>query len=222
MAFFADLEGREVPVDFAFIDGNHDYAYAYFDLASAAKLITPGGIVVMDNIEQPGPYWAAVDFLRLNPEWSEIGHSIRDFTPFNPFDPTRASYPDSPFAILQAPQDFVIQSRTIATGQLHYSHHCLGGVRLEMAKPAPKGTLHAQFFLRGFLPNHNPDQVRAFAKIDLDGEHSAELKIDPRIETTLGNLGINIRHRWEAAFFWQPRGHNEPLRLKHLPVPFPS
>ena len=52
--------------DFVLIDGNHEFEYVQFDLECAARLIQPGGLVVLDNIEQPGPnsrrsfFWRAI------------------------------------------------------------------------------------------------------------------------------------------------------------------
>ena len=51
MDFFLKLHHRRVALDFVLVDGDHDYELALFDLQMAARLLRPGGIVVM-NIDK--------------------------------------------------------------------------------------------------------------------------------------------------------------------------
>ena len=220
MEFFASLEHQKAVIDIAFIDGNHDYEYAYFDLLSAAKMMRPGGIVVLDNIEQPGPYWAGVEFLKQNPEWTEIGHSIANFSPANPFDQTRSFIGGTAFLILKAPSDYVIKSAPLATGQANYVEKQLSGIRLHMATPAPKGTLHAQVFLRGFSNGQDPEQIITFVKKRLNGETSCEMKLPETVRTRFVSMNAHYHQTVEIVLFWQPEGSNELLRLKSAPTPF--
>jgi hypothetical protein len=54
-------------VDFLFIDGMHTEEAVYSDLTSWCPLITPGGVVVLDNYEKP-PVMSGVDrFQAENP-----------------------------------------------------------------------------------------------------------------------------------------------------------
>ena len=61
MDFFARMVLEGKVFDLLLIDGNHDYEYALFDLQMAARLVRPGGIVVMPfsasrpalNIDRP-------------------------------------------------------------------------------------------------------------------------------------------------------------------------
>lgn len=220
MEFFASLERQKAVIDIAFIDGNHDYEYAYFDLASAAKMMHPGGIVVLDNIEQPGPYWAGVAFLKQNPEWTEIGQSIADFSPANPFDQTRSFIGDTAFLILKAPEDYVIKSAPLATGQQRYAEKQLSGIRLDMVQPAPKGTLHAQVFLRGFSNGRDPEQLITFAKVSLNGESTCQMKLPQTLRTRFSSMNVEHYHTVEIVLYWQPEGSQELLRLKSAPTPF--
>ena len=103
MDFFARLVLETVTLDLVLIDGNHDYEYAMFDLQMAARLLRPGGVIVMDNSEQTGPFNAARAFIEANPSWREIGSALSSYDPFKPFDRTRASLPFTSFIVLRAP-----------------------------------------------------------------------------------------------------------------------
>jgi hypothetical protein len=91
MDLFGYLTQRQISLDMTLVDGNHDYEYALFDLLMAARITRPGGIVVMDNAEQSGPFNAARTFLAANPLWHELGNAVASHDPANPFNPERAS-----------------------------------------------------------------------------------------------------------------------------------
>jgi predicted O-methyltransferase YrrM len=48
------LEQRGVQVDFAFIDGWHTFDHALVDCFYVDKLLRPGGLLVLDDVEYPG------------------------------------------------------------------------------------------------------------------------------------------------------------------------
>lgn len=70
--FFDQAMTSGVMLDLVLIDGNHEFEYAAFDLACAARLMNSGGIVVLDNVDQPGPRYATQQFLAANPDWNEV------------------------------------------------------------------------------------------------------------------------------------------------------
>ena len=61
-------------LDFAFVDGDHSYPGAFFDLYRTSERIRPGGVVVLDNSEVWGVAYATADFLERNPDWRLAGH----------------------------------------------------------------------------------------------------------------------------------------------------
>ncbi|MDO8423295.1 MAG: class I SAM-dependent methyltransferase [Parvibaculum sp.] len=74
MQFFSTLEAKVVrggitPLGVVFVDGNHAFEYALFDIMAAAANIVPGGAVITDNLEQEGPKLAVIEFLKMNPAW---------------------------------------------------------------------------------------------------------------------------------------------------------
>ena len=77
MDFYMEMERQSVRPGVVFVDGNHDYEFALFDIGRAAKYMTPGGFIFVDNVAQPGPFFAARDFLSANPGWREIGDRPR-------------------------------------------------------------------------------------------------------------------------------------------------
>src|SRR5947207_10569242 len=75
MELFARLAEPEIenaarpPIGIAFVDGNHKFEYAFFDIMEAAAALMPGGAIFVDNMEQDGPRLAVLQFLRMNPAW---------------------------------------------------------------------------------------------------------------------------------------------------------
>lgn len=75
MELFARIEEKRFSVEgppkigVAYVDGNHNFEYALFDVMEAADNLVPGGAIVIDNLEQLGPRFAVQQFLRMNPAW---------------------------------------------------------------------------------------------------------------------------------------------------------
>ena len=90
MDFYMEMERQSVRPGVVFVDGNHDYEFALFDIGRAAKYMTPGGFIFVDNVAQPGPFFAARDFLSANPGWREIGGSTEGYNASRSFDRTRS------------------------------------------------------------------------------------------------------------------------------------
>ena len=59
-------------IDFAFIDGHHDYEYAYFDLLSVERKAKQSAIIVMDNATLDGVFSACKTFLDYFPGWKLV------------------------------------------------------------------------------------------------------------------------------------------------------
>jgi predicted O-methyltransferase YrrM len=68
MDFFLHHKVPRGSLDFAFIDGDHTYPGAHFDLYRTSERIRPGGIIVMDNSNLSGVAHATADFLESNPD----------------------------------------------------------------------------------------------------------------------------------------------------------
>jgi predicted O-methyltransferase YrrM len=167
MGFFSDLDRRRISLDLTLIDGDHDYEYASFDLQMTARRTRPSGIVVMDNAEQSGPFHAARTFLAANPTWRELGRAIADYHPDHPFDPARASAPDTGFIMLQAPAFIPIGAGPHSWGPMRIDQPAVAGLALQLARPA-NGTLHYQVTLRAFLKDEQPVEQKAIGAVKVE------------------------------------------------------
>ena len=73
MEFFIVSDTMKLAFDLVLVDGNHDYEFANFDIQSAARRLTPGGFIFIDNVSQAGPFLAATEFLAAHPDWIDCG-----------------------------------------------------------------------------------------------------------------------------------------------------
>ncbi len=70
-----ELTDKPEKPDFVFVDGNHDYKYALFDLMCCARIVKPGGIIFMDYYCDPGVNAAVQRFWSDNPDWPDVTFS---------------------------------------------------------------------------------------------------------------------------------------------------
>ena len=150
MAFYMLMTSIHASAGLIFIDGNHEYEFALFDLQAAARHTAPGGFVLLDNVSQPGPFFAAVDFLRANSDWDECGDSLSRYRFSHPFDRNRTSIHNTDLLVLRAPRHIAVASRPRTTGQQLFKSRHVSGIALSIAGTASSGTLTVQCVLRGF------------------------------------------------------------------------
>jgi hypothetical protein len=150
MDFYYRLNARGIRPEIALIDGDHSYQAALFDIQSLAKSLARRGFLLVDDVSQPGPYYAAMDFLQRNPGWTQC--KARDpiwADPNKALDRERTSIPETNFEILRAPRGYSIGSRPVSFGEMPSATEVKG---LRIHAESGGGTLHAQCVLRGFLP----------------------------------------------------------------------
>jgi predicted O-methyltransferase YrrM len=201
-AFFAQCRFRP---DFVFIDGHHDFEYALFDMQATARVINPGGLVVIDNISQPGPFLAARQFCRDNPGWSEIGRSLSNYRQGKPFDPHRSAIATTDCCVLRAPPLFSLDSQPIGLPTVH-----LAELRKISIVPvgAPKGLLHVQCILRTF--SDPPFEQTVERSVMIDGGPQT-ISFDPPIHPAVAGAPFTV----ELWLCWAGSG---PLTLASAPV----
>jgi predicted O-methyltransferase YrrM len=221
MQCFMLAEQRNVQFDLAFIDGDHSYEYALFDLGMVARQASPGAIVVMDNCEQPGVFLAARRFLEDNPGWRELGDAIYSYREASPFEGLRPSYPDSSFLILQAPAGVCLSAAAptaFQTGSL--AEPGLRGVEFAIDPRHGGGALHLMTFFRSFhhdLSVGQPEQKLDVARIDLaPGQGEARLAYAEPFLTAFDPT--QSFRKFEFILAWTPRVRSEPLRLLQPPM----
>jgi predicted O-methyltransferase YrrM len=150
VAFFDEIRRSDIRPSLVLIDGNHDYEFAAFDIASAARRLTSGGFLLVDNIAQPGPFWAVRDFLAHNPGWIECGGSTANFDRTLAHDQNRTRIHNTDLIVLRAPREQYITDRPWTPGQQRRADSRVNGIRLALNGSRGEGTLHAQVVLRGF------------------------------------------------------------------------
>ncbi|WP_422001771.1 class I SAM-dependent methyltransferase [Reyranella sp.] len=223
MDFFSRMVLEDKSFGLILVDGNHDFEYAFFDLQMSARLIESGGIVVMDNAEQAGPFKAARVFLAANPAWREIGGALAAYDPSRPFNRERASLPETSFLILQAPDHLSIGAEAQSWGQAWTTLPQVRGLRFEVVAPC-KGILHYQVHLRGFANGNRwvkEERIEGSVRIDAGDD---VMKLDHPFERS---LSVVAPSEFDDALFtlefdlcWQGDSNSGPLALAALPTPF--
>jgi hypothetical protein len=150
MDFYYRLNARGIRPEIALIDGDHSYQAALFDIQSLAKSLARRGFLLVDDVSQPGPYYAAMDFLQRNPDWTQCKARTPIWAdPNKALDRERISIPETNFEILRAPRGYSVGSRPVSFGEMPSATEVKG---LRICVESGGGTLHAQCVLRGFLP----------------------------------------------------------------------
>lgn len=212
MAFYGAMtEQRHIRPDLVFVDGNHDYEYALFDIALAARLLRLGGFVVIDNIVQPGPYLAARDFLAAHPDWIECRVDDRAYDPTRPYDGERSNIPYTEFMILRAPAGYSIGGRPTSFGEVPLRGSGMGGVMLPLGQPPEKGVVHVQCVLRGFSTTKpNVEYVDAVFSEVSPRDAGAVIRLPIAMDVGSGFEQVRLE-------IWLTWTGTQPLPLKALP-----
>jgi predicted O-methyltransferase YrrM len=151
MSFFTMLIGKtDIRPDLVFIDGNHDYEFAGFDIGCAARLLRPAGFILVDNVSQAGPFWAVRDFLTVHSDWTECRVTERPYDPNRAFDAQRSNIPNTDFIVLRAPPIRTVAARPVSFNELLLQSPRFDGVVVPLGDPVSEGELHVQCVLRGF------------------------------------------------------------------------
>ncbi|MBV8751700.1 MAG: class I SAM-dependent methyltransferase [Hyphomicrobiales bacterium] len=214
MAFFMRMEQAGIRSQLTFIDGRHDYQFAMFDLSMAARTLDPGGMVLLDNVSQPGPYLAALDFQRDTPGWRECGNPGEPRHDGLPFDNHRARIHNSDLIALRAPFALVVGARPVMLGERGFDRQEVRGIELRIAERSSRGTLTIQCALRGHSasPSNPGVEIIGATSLDLDG---AQGPVTARFKTPLVARGEFYQMALETALVWRGEA---PLTLAGPPV----
>jgi predicted O-methyltransferase YrrM len=141
MSYFMDLElaragtGMAAPFNLVYVDGHHAFEYALFDTVRAALYLRPGGVLVVDNMEQAGPSAAVTLFLSGRRHWRFFSLDRRA-----PGTQKANSIPSASAAIILAPNGIEI-------GSIPYYFDLFGlparvcRLRLRLRQAGSKGSL---------------------------------------------------------------------------------
>ena len=212
MAFFGDMERHNIHPALVFVDGNHDYEFAAFDIACGARAIVPGGYIVVDNVAQPGPFFAARDFLAANPDWCELGTAATDYDRDKAFDQRRSTIIDTDFMVLRAPVTRGVGERPLNFGRIRWNSHKVVGLRLKLVPPRQPGRLTAQVVLRGF--GTLPAETTGAASVPVEaGSKELSITLNPPAQVD----GQFVYFTVEPWLIWHGA---QPLQLLAAPEPF--
>jgi len=212
MTFFTHIQREGIRSGLVFVDGCHDYEYALFDIQCAARSLSSGGFIVVDNISQSGPYFAAADFMAANPHWRNCQWEPSAFDLTKAYDHDRVSINNTDFIILRAPSHYLLDSRPRTFGEVNWLSPTVTGVKLPISE-ANTGTLHVECVLRGFSSSQNLETTyRTSRQIDSD---QGEFRIIFETPQTLN--GEFHARRVEPWFIWTG---DKPLKLRDFPAAF--
>lgn len=212
MAFYKDMERQNVRPGVVFVDGNHDYEFAAFDIACGARAIAPGGYIFVDNIAQPGPFFAARDFLIANPDWRELGSAAANYDRGKAFDRYRRTILCTDFMVLRAPTRHAVGERPFNLGRVRWGSGQVTGVRLKLKPPDQPGRLDVQVVLRGF--GTVPAETIGDASVQVEAgssELSVTLTPPARLDGQFVYFTVEPWLIWHGA---------QPLQLLAAPEPY--
>lgn len=199
MDFFTELTGRGQRSDIVLVDGNHDYEFALFDIEAAARIISPGGFVFVDNISQAGPYLAAQDFLSRHAGWIDCAGSLDGDIAAQPFDPHRAKLRNTDFCVLRAPSHLLLTERPYCPGQIKWPARRITGLAIE--GEGEPGRLNCQCVVRTFGDSTALQEkpVSLSAAITPGGETRLVFEDPPSVEDSVVSVTVEPWLSWQGS-----------------------
>lgn len=213
MEFFITSDTRKLAFDLILVDGNHDYEFANFDIQSAARRLTPGGFIFIDNVSQAGPFLAATQFLTANPDWIDCGVQPLSTACERAFDRSRSNVPFTDFFIFRAPRYYTAGASPRNFGEIDWADAPVRGLRLSLAGRQRAGTLRAQCILRAFS-DARIDELIGEAVQTIDGDTT---EVEIAFASPIAADGEFLFYRVETWLIWTGPS---PLRLATAPTPF--
>ena len=219
MGLAETLRSQNIKPDIVFIDGCHDFEYVLFDALAMSKIMSRNGIMVLDNFDHPGVICASLEFLQLNPDWSELGSAATAFDSRKPFNSSssKSDVTDTDFIVLAAPDfESAGASAFYATGQIAFESEIVDAVQLQKLRGPAKGVLFSEVWLRGF-GNGMPLECSATSKTSIEvNEAVSDFKIvlDRQLDLNEIPRKINVRSRTcEISLFWVPEDNTSTLKF---------
>lgn len=209
--------------DLIFIDGDHSYEFALYDLNMAAKRINPGGVVILDNVEQTGVYWAVKSFLSNNTGWKELGNSIAHHDHNHPFSTMNPSFPETSFLLLQAPERLFINQWPNIFETKPVTETCLSGFEFHFSSKHGNGHVHAQIFFRSFWHGNythkgEPEQIMHITNFPLEKDATQYKLLLPTPLQSTHTPEYSYR-TIELILTWNPENNAESLEMTSKPLP---
>ena len=188
MTLFMRLDHRRVQPDVVVIDGNHDFEFALFDILAAARRLSRGGFLFINAVSQAGPYQAAMEFLRLHPEWRDCGVAppVSPDGDMRALDRGRSRIDQADMIVLRAPFEHFVVARPESRGEIEWEHPVVNGIRLTLAGETRPGTLFIQCILRGFGDARITEVMRETKQVIEGQAGTIEVNFTPPLQTDSG------------------------------------
>jgi hypothetical protein len=217
MDFFMEAERSRLWFDIVLVDGKHDYEFALYDIQCAARRMRRNGFIIIDNISQAGPYYAARDFLAQYPSWTDCG-IIRDSKPTaesgpaRAFDRQRSNIYGTDFMVLQAPNYYAVWQRPQTFGEISWDSPAVNGFKFTVLPVDKAGVICVEAVLRGFT-NGPQSEVAAKAQALISpGQRDVTVPLEKPLES--------IRCDSYTLEPWLVWTGNSPIGLAELPIPY--
>jgi predicted O-methyltransferase YrrM len=197
MEFFMEMSALGIRPSLILVDGDHDYEFASFDIAAAARHIESAGFIFVDNISQGGPFFALADFLANHPAWIEYGNSRAKYRHGIVQDFHRTAVSNTDFSILRAPAILTLGSRPISLGQQPWPGKSLQALEIDATGSVPHGSLLIQAIMRGF--GDQLFEVVAETRGELhDSQKPIRIPFEPplMIDGKFGRMSVEIWLTW--------------------------
>ena len=205
MTYFSELEQKGEMLGLAFVDGNHTFDYALYDLSCAAGRLAPGGVIVVDNLELEGPYIATKMFLRLNQSWKIFCHGKLQTAAEAQDGIARERIDGAVWAVLLPPAAFAISGRGFTRFAPTRRHPVIRGVRLNIVDVARPMTVVLNFI---HLARAHDAHVTGEKHINLvselsqelrPGQQTAEYRFDPPLDLKLTREDVHFDYQVEIS-----------------------
>ena len=206
-----EMERQSVRPGVVFVDGNHDYEFALFDIGRAAKYMTPGGFIFVDNVAQPGPFFAARDFLSANAGMARNRRIDRGLqcVPVVRSQAIRNSRHRF-HRVAGSERACCRATGRPSFGRVRWWSPSVKGIELQLDEPAATGLLDVQIILRGF----------GSQPVEMIGETSL------RLEDASGNISVPLEINLQGQFTyftvepWLIWRGDQPLTITVPPKPY--
>jgi predicted O-methyltransferase YrrM len=205
MTYFSELEMKDETLGLAFVDGNHTFDYALYDLSCAAGRLAPGGVIVVDNLELEGPYLATKLFLQLNHAWKIFCHGklLSAAQAQEGIDRTRID--GGVWAVLLPPSAFSISGRGFTRYAPTRRYPVIRGVRLNIVEvPRPMNVVvnfvHlARAHYAHVTGEKHINLVRELSQELRPGQQTAEYRFDPPLDLKLTREDVHFDYHLEIS-----------------------
>jgi hypothetical protein len=201
--FFEMLERtRSFKFEVLFVDGDHSYRGALFDLSNCANYAQPNAVIVVDDYDLPPVFSAAQDFLALNPRWRELSGAYDQAIGGDPFTGMRPSVDGLPFLVLIGPSAVSVGVRPTNFSLGELAQDRVYGVTVPITEDSGPGRLHAKFVISSVTTEAMRSSSAVTCANISGGEAVVAIRLDQPLAPTFTDAATNncdISLVWESA-----------------------